>query len=192
MKTSLLRRRAHMNAKRNMRISFAVSPAQDYTAGMGTLHSDCVFCERILQRRSEAVWDQPLAQTDDYLVVPTKGAIVPGWLMVVSKEHLLCAGALPSDALTGLRRALQITKRLVEPNFGPATLFEHGPTTRGTALGCGVDHLHIHVASLPFSLRTSFRSLYRDSTWTAVTDWTDLSVVHKRGTPYIAIQGPSE
>ena len=153
---------------------------------------NCVFCERILRRRSDMVWDRTLAETADYAVVPTKGALVPGWLLVVAKEHLLCTGALRSSAMAGLSEAIAVAKGLVESKFGPATLFEHGPESEGTALGCGVDHLHVHVAPLAFSLRAAFQRLYPDSCWKSVADWRDLCPVHAGRMPYIAVQESDE
>ncbi len=38
-------------------------------------------------------WDQVLLETANFVVVPTIGAIVEGWLLVVSKEGLVCMGA---------------------------------------------------------------------------------------------------
>jgi len=157
---------------------------------METVNPGCVFCERILQRPSDIVWDQRLTETPDYVVVPTKGALVPGWLLVVSKEHALCAGALPHAKLDGLKAALDDAKALVEPKFGPVTFFEHGPVVAGTGLGCGIDHLHVHVAPLNFSLREAFLRLYPDSDWHQIGGWCDLQRIHGERTPYVTVLEP--
>jgi ATP adenylyltransferase len=157
---------------------------------MSSLLQNCVFCERILQRRSDVACDQALAESDEYVVVPTKGSLVPGWLLVVAKGHVLCAGASPFSLPDGLQDILTITRHLIEPRFGPVTLFEHGPATDGTALGCGVDHLHIHAAPLAFSLRTEFQRLFPRSHWRGVTRWRDLQPIHSEGVSYVAVQEP--
>ena len=59
-------------------------------------------------------------------------------------------------------------------------------------LGCSVDHLHVHVAPLSFSLRSAFQGLYPESTWALVNDWSDLHSVHESRVPYVAIQEPCE
>jgi ATP adenylyltransferase len=145
-----------------------------------------------VQRRSNVAWDRVLAQTADYIVVPTKGALVPGWVLVVAKEHSLCAGALEQTATASLDEAIAIAKDLIEPKFGPVTLFEHGPVTDGSALGCGVDHLHIHVAPLAFSLRAAFHGLFDAADWNELTGWSGLHAVHGDRIPYVAIQQPGE
>ena len=159
---------------------------------MSFLRANCVFCERILQRRSDVVWDQALAQNDRYVVVPTKGSLVPGWVLLVAKAHVLCGGALDCSAAAGFVEGLDITRRLIEPRFGPITPLEHGPVTEGTALGCGVDHLHIHAAPLAFSLRDEFQRLYPRSSfsWRRVPAWQGLQSVHSAGISYVAIQEP--
>jgi diadenosine tetraphosphate (Ap4A) HIT family hydrolase len=157
---------------------------------MGSQLQNCVFCERILQGRSDVVCDQALAENDEYVVVPTKGSLVPGWLLVVAKVHVLCAGASPSSSPGGLQEILTTARRLIEPRFGPVTLFEHGPVTDGTALGCGVDHLHIHAAPLAFSLRAEFQRLFPESNWRRIAGWQDLEPIHSEGVSYVAVQEP--
>lgn len=157
---------------------------------MDSVRRNCVLCDRVLQRRSTDVWDEPLAETEDFLVVPSKGSIVPGWLLVVSKSHVLCTGALKHLRSESLNEALLVARRLVEPTFGPVTLFEHGPAEANTALGCGVDHLHIHAAPLRFSLRASFHHMFSGSSWSEARVWSDLREVHLGGTSYVAVQEP--
>jgi diadenosine tetraphosphate (Ap4A) HIT family hydrolase len=93
---------------------------------------DCVFCSNLISLHSSDIWDRRLAETRDYIVTPTKGALLPGWLLVTSRRHVLCAGALDVEELSDLRRAIDRARTLVEKGFGQATLFEHGPAARGT------------------------------------------------------------
>jgi diadenosine tetraphosphate (Ap4A) HIT family hydrolase len=158
---------------------------------MRSIRPSCVFCERLLQRRSDVLWDQALARTDDYLVVPTKGSLLPGWVLVVANTHILCAGALETESAAAFEQALNTGRALVESKFGPVTLFEHGPVTDGSALGCGVDHLHIHAAPLAFSLRAEFQKLYPTSVWHKADDWQELRSIHAAGIAYVTIREPA-
>ena len=166
-------------------------PLLGYTATMRSNRPNCVFCERLLQGRSDVLWDQALARTDDYLVVPTKGSLLPGWVLVVANTHILCAGALEAQSVAAFDQGLRTAQALVESKFGPVTMFEHGPVTDGSALGCGVDHLHIHAAPLAFSLRAEFQRLYPTSVWHRADDWQELRSVHAAGVPYVAIREPA-
>lgn len=113
----------------------------------------CPYCSRFLgKEKSSTIWDQRVLETDNFVVVPTRGAIVEGWLLVIPKEHYLSFGAIPhhvrSEALQLLEHTLEITNEC----WGPATVFEHGPVVPTQPLGCGVDHAHLHVVPLSFDL----------------------------------------
>src|SRR6266404_3573115 len=45
-------------------------------------------------------WDTVLFETDSFVVTPTLGALVSGWLLIVTKESYLCMGAI-NDTLRG-------------------------------------------------------------------------------------------
>lgn len=96
--------------------------------------------------------DQVILETNDCVVAPTLGSIIPNWLLVVPhhaavnfREWRSATGSSP-DAL--LRAVLE--KLDVRP--GQAIWFEHGPSAAGSLLGCGVDHAHLHILiDPPFS-----------------------------------------
>lgn len=153
----------------------------------------CVFCRDLLAGRSSELWDSIIADRPEFVVVPTKGALVPGWVLVVSKRHLLCSGALGStQAVDAALSAVDAARNLVERKFGRATVFEHGPTDAGTALGCGVDHLHFHVAPLRESLKDAVGKLFPATNWRPLASWAELSPIHSNGIPYIAVQEPGD
>lgn len=169
----------------------AVVPAERYTLGMhNSQEPACSFCERLVSGRSDAPWDTTVAQTSEYTIVPTKGALVAGWLLVVSKRHVLCAGALDTGEFGDLQHAICVAKEIVERSFGPATVFEHGPRLTGTSLGCGIDHLHFHVAPLKFRLSEAVDSIFRGVTWKEVADIRFLGALHRKGIGYAMIHEP--
>ena len=156
---------------------------------MAPKQSRCVFCDQLLSGRKTGAWDTVIAETEDYLIVPSKGALVPGWLLVVGKKHLLCAGELPPEEIQALGEAVETCKALVERSFGSSTIFEHGPAAAGTSLGCGIDHLHIHVVSLPFSLMDAVNSMFGRMVWCPAT-LDGLAQLHRNGTGYALLQEP--
>ncbi len=81
-------------------------------------------------------------------VVPTLGAMVPGWLLAVPRTSVSCAAHLSSKSQMKLINVVKKTAGLIE-NFGQeAVYFEHGASTTGSLTGCGVDQAHIHVVPL--------------------------------------------
>jgi diadenosine tetraphosphate (Ap4A) HIT family hydrolase len=152
--------------------------------------AECPFCERLLHGSSNAPWDTTLAETQTYKIVPTKGALVPGWLLVISKKHVLCAGALDADEFNDLEETINLGRQLVGSNFGPATVFEHGPQLPETSLGCGIDHLHFHIAPLRFSLVDAVDSVIPGAVWKALSGLRDLKALHRAGIGYAMIHEP--
>jgi Diadenosine tetraphosphate (Ap4A) hydrolase and other HIT family hydrolases len=153
----------------------------------------CVLCSGLLAGRSSELWDSIIAETPEFVVVPTKGALVPGWLLVVSKKHFLCAGALePEQGVQEAVGAIDVARNLVEATFGPVTIFEHGPVAAGMGLGCGIDHLHFHVAPLQISLKAAVARLYPKTTWRSIAGWSELGAIYSTGNSYIAVQEPGD
>ena len=120
----------------------------------------CPYCDGFLSSAAHsAAWDTELAGSNSAVaIVPTRGSLLPGWLLVVPRVHVLNSRLLPSQLQAAFRDALRLAQQHVEAAFGPATLFEHGPTQPGTVVGCGVDHVHLHVVALPFDLVAAARA----------------------------------
>lgn len=150
--------------------------------------SCCVFCRQRLAGTSNAPWDVILRDTGDYVISPSKGSLVPGWLLVIAKKHSLCAGALSDSSLEKLRDAVAIASQLVNEKFGPPTIFEHGPATTGSSLGCGIDHLHIHVVPLQFSLIGAVNSFLPNTDWKELSDFSETRELHHAGIGYAFVE----
>lgn len=100
------------------------------------------------------VFDIPLAEFSNCVVVPSLGSIISGWLLIIPKgdflnfaqwrkiydqNPLVLVDALHAELGRSPRRTIW---------------FEHGADTRHSPIGCGTDHAHLHVLlDAPFSLR---------------------------------------
>src|ERR1700692_143633 len=159
---------------------------------MDTLQeAKCILCDLlVLGPAANAPWDTTIAETDKYRIVPTKGSLVPGWLLAVSKSHALCSGELETHELNCLEKAIGVATEFVERHFGAATIFEHGPRVAGTSLGCGVDHLHFHVAPLKFSLVEAVDSVVPNARWAKLEGLQALRTLHKAGIGYAVVGEP--
>lgn len=98
-----------------------------------------------------------LAETPGFVVVPSLGSLVPGWLLIVPKRPILNCGRLSAGErmeLSGLVE--EVTSRLsVFP--GTVFAFEHGSARPGSLTGCGVDQAHLHLVPLNFDLLTAVK-----------------------------------
>lgn len=109
----------------------------------------------LLDGEGRAAHDRPLLTTSKWIVAPTLGAIIPGWLLVIPRRPVLSfkqwatvEAERPETILERLRQHLGLSSREV-------IWFEHGPVQNGTVVGCGLDHAHIHVlVRPPFSFET--------------------------------------
>lgn len=106
------------------------------------------------ERNEDFLHDQVLLEDRDWVVAPSLGALVPGWLIVLPRRPALNfrrwsdGGGDPISVLSAvaLRLGLQ-TEDYV--------WFEHGPGELGTTVGCGVDYAHLHMLIRPpFALET--------------------------------------
>lgn len=106
----------------------------------------CRFCG-IEQR-------EPLLERIERLVVvPSKGALVPGWVLVVPIDHVLTLAELPQPSRSPFAALVARVEARLLATVGPSVLFEHGPAAVGRSAGCGVDHAHLHVVPVPVDLR---------------------------------------
>ncbi len=158
---------------------------------MGDRKALCCFCESPSSSAPKALWDTTLYESDRYFIAPTRGALIPGWLLVVSKRHALCSGAVTEDESRELKDCLEVARRMLRSTFCEPTIFEHGPSRAGSPLGCGIDHLHMHVAPLSFSLRDAVNAQFPATTWNSLPDLSSAKNLFNSGVGYGLIQDPN-
>ena len=96
----------------------------------------------------DRIFDCDLGNAEHAAVVPTVGAIIPEWLLVVPRVEALSAAELPVRSRHDvLRVAHQVAGRVREV-AGASVVFEHGAGRAGSLGGCGVDQAHLHVVGL--------------------------------------------
>jgi len=108
----------------------------------------CNFCD--LQQRERA-----LIATDAGVVVPSVGALVPGWVLVVPRTHAYSTAEFDGEDRASFQALVERAKDVVASQWGPSVVFEHGSAGAGRLAGCGVDHAHVHVVPIDLDLRES-------------------------------------
>lgn len=98
----------------------------------------------------QELWNEPLLESQNFVVLPSLGALVEGWLLVVPKDHYPCLGALPKELDEEFDSLKLDVKAMLQTIYGrSAVVFEHGPYREQCDVGCGVDHAHLHVVPSP-------------------------------------------
>lgn len=159
--------------------------------------NECKYCRNLLggKRTSQEPWNTILYESDNFAVVPTLGSMIEGWLLVVTKEHYLCMGAIPPSLWSELRCMLDLTTKAVARDYTPPTIFEHGPKWEELSVGCGIDHAHLHVVPLHFSLIARAKEsteLGRFPWFQLESVWSSLSQLHQSKQSYIYIKESSK
>jgi diadenosine tetraphosphate (Ap4A) HIT family hydrolase len=105
--------------------------------------------------------DRPWYSDGDSVVLPAKGHLLPGHLLVCSGKHIPNLLSAPPRLRRRLRRFVGEIQAQVDLAFGSDSFaFEHGFVGgSGRDLGCSIDHIHVHVMPLPASI------LAKAATW---------------------------
>lgn len=116
----------------------------------------CKFCEFIEQSDAQRdFFNKSLLETENFLVIPSLGSYVQGWLLILPKSHVINIGALPMSQYDEFAGLLSAVKRIMQANYNGYTIFEHGPAYKGSTVGCGVDHAHMHIVPIDFEYQQS-------------------------------------
>ncbi|PBC23171.1 MULTISPECIES: hypothetical protein [unclassified Mesorhizobium] len=103
-------------------------------------------------RNQRAIYDQIIFETQECVVCPTLGSILPNWLLVIPRRRAINFAHWQAE--TGQRVADVVSA--IADEFGlydeRVVWFEHGPAENGSSIGCGVDWAHLHIlVDAPFS-----------------------------------------
>ena len=102
--------------------------------------------------RPDAEWDREILRTERFVAVPSVGALVPGWTLVVPRRPLRnLSETSPEERMELAEVADTIALSLVK-HGERVFCFEHGSREPGSLTGCGVDQAHLHIVPLAFDL----------------------------------------
>jgi len=101
------------------------------------------------------IFDQPILELRDVVVAPTLGSILPNWLLIVPRSPAANFCEWSTGAKLDPTSLIDQILYLVGAAPERAIWFEHGATTTGSQIGCGIDYAHIHVLiDTPFTFET--------------------------------------
>ncbi|CCF62328.1 hypothetical protein IU438_21020 [Nocardia cyriacigeorgica] len=158
----------------------------------------CISCAEIERRPdSHLLWDllgrdigesYLLYESENFIVVPGAGALVPGYTLIIPREHILSLGYLPDHLDTEFDTLLTGVKTWLTAEFGAeAHVFEHGAKNFREKGGACADHAHTQVAPIG-TTDIYLTALQRDFTTTETSTYLDAArdtVARGDGHPYL-------
>lgn len=120
----------------------------------------CSFCAEILIKKENNLFqtliksftnipNRIIYETANWIVIPTLGAFVSGYVLVVSKKHYVSIGDCPSYYYYELECIVETIRKIFLREYKmPAIAFEHGAISEENNSGCCTTHTHLHL--LPF------------------------------------------
>ena len=133
------------------------------------------------------VFDEDLATYPEAAVIPTRGALIAEWLLVVPRTPCLSLAELDGPERARLLAIADDVSSRVSALTGAFVTFEHGPGRRGTAAACGVDQAHLHVVGGAPDLLDRLVERVDDVAWSAVKHADPWSAI-LRGSDYLMVR----
>lgn len=148
----------------------------------------CEFCQELQLGHCPSLGSPPtgrwIFETANFVVLPTIGALVAGWLLIVSKKHYRAAAVLPIEQLEELEILMSEVEAYLTVFFRqPVVFFEHGPGERNSGGAC-IDHVHIHAVPASIDFTNELKSYLP----TVLNRMTDLNALAQTGKPYLFYQ----
>jgi len=90
-----------------------------------------------------------IKETKHFIVTPTLGPIVDGYVIIWPKRHILSFKHLVEDELSELVTIVDSLCDTMKGKFNKElVVFEHGQVEGCNEVGCGVNHAHIHIVAI--------------------------------------------
>jgi ATP adenylyltransferase len=152
--------------------------------------STCCLCRDLLSEGAVEVWNKPLFESPNFVVLPSLGALVEGWLILVPKKHFICMGALPDSVASEMHEMKNFLCSILEQYYGKICAFEHGPSRAKLNVGCGVDHAHLHIVPVAFDLASAVTSFLPKGTFWSEAGLKECRASFGRGEDYLYLEQP--
>lgn len=112
--------------------------------------TDCVFCDFDMYAMVDVDGEticRVIWENDAWIVVPTLGAFIGGYVLLVAKRHSRSGYYCDNEERTLLNLAIKCMSDAFQDIYGDeyAYVFEHGSVGERYRSACCVDHTHLHM-----------------------------------------------
>lgn len=138
-------------------------------------------------------WNRALAESKSFIAFPSLGSMVAGWLLIVPRRPMLNMRELNTDERSEFHEFATMLISKLSSFSGEVYAFEHGNTTLGGPVGCGVDQAHTHLVPLDFDLiDAAVATLDENIRWTDVGNVATFADAIPSSGEYVSIWRPSD
>lgn len=119
--------------------------------------NECSFCSEFNGSGENSVFlnnvgfdngitSRKLFETENWVVVPTLGSFVEGYLLIITKKHYISISECQTNLLDELEGLITYIKCVIDKVYNsPIIAFEHGAISEQEKGGCCVTHAHMHI-----------------------------------------------
>jgi ATP adenylyltransferase len=129
-------------------------------------------------------------ESRNFRVLPSLGALVEGWVLVVPKGHFLSMATVPISLLPEMDDLKSAVATRLCRIYGAISAFEHGPGKNQRKVGCGVDHAHLHMLPVDFDLLTAATPFLPTDSRVEEASLTHCQLAARAGDDYIYLEQP--
>lgn len=116
----------------------------------------CPYCDEFKKNSFEFqdknYGSRVLFESENFVVFPSLGQIVEGYLLIASKKHYIGIGEVPKEQYQELEKIQEKVKKVLIENYKTPLFFEHGSISEGKKGGCCIIHAHIHAVPVKMDL----------------------------------------
>jgi ATP adenylyltransferase len=147
---------------------------------------NCSFCDEFKSRElilnDINLGNRILYETEHFVIFPSLGSFVEGYLLIASKEHYLSMASLPKHLYQELEDVQNRVKKVLTKHYSLPLFYEHGPIIENKA-GCCVDHAHTHALPVQIDL---VKLVNEEFSSKQIDTYADLNEIDY---PYLFIEG---
>jgi len=111
------------------------------------MNISCPFCNEFKDNTNNPVnRNRIIAETENFIVLPTTGGFVQNYQLIIPKKHINCFGELSANKLKELQTIINWQKSVNKIYFKSKTsMFEHGALYPHDESGKSIIHAHMHI-----------------------------------------------
>ena len=104
----------------------------------------CTFCKP----DKELFYNKIIEETNNFIIIPCLGSLVPGYILILSKRHTYCMTKFNKEIMEEYNSILEKYREKFKRVYGKYPIvFEHGtPDPCGLCANC-VIHAHTHIVN---------------------------------------------